>query len=63
MSGQTLIAIAGRQGSGKTTMASTLVASGSVRLSIAAPIKRMVRDAYGDLEKWQTIHCGGDRAA
>ena len=60
MSGQTLIAIAGRQGSGKTTMASTLVASGSVRLSIAAPIKRMVRDAYGDLGKHQTIHSGGE---
>jgi len=60
MSGQTLIAIAGRQGSGKTTMAATLSESGAVRLSIATPIKRMVRDAYGDHSKQQTIRCGDE---
>ena len=60
MSGHPLVAIAGRQGSGKTTMATMLIKHGWLRLSIAKPIKQMVRDAWGDLSKNDTIRCGDE---
>lgn len=61
MSGYPLVAIAGRQGSGKTTLAEMLVKIGWVRLSIATPIRRMMHDAWGDLRKYDTIRCGDER--
>lgn len=60
MNNHPLVAIAGRQGSGKTTLATMLTDNGWVRLSISTPIKRMMHDAWGDLAKNETIRCGDE---